>query len=57
MQKNRWYCGCCSGELESQGQVWCDRCNGHVNHGVPFHEGTWKAQCGNECPFAGQKRQ
>lgn len=50
-QENRWHCGCCGGELESQGDIWCERCKTHVDNHVPFEEGTWFAKHNEDCPF------
>lgn len=51
MSEDRHYCGCCGGEMESQTQVWCNRCKAHVLPDVPFWDATWYAQHEKYCPF------
>lgn len=45
------FCGCCGGEMESQTQIWCNRCKAHVLDTLEFWEATWYAQTGKYCPF------
>ena len=51
MSQDRHYCGCCGGEMETQTQVWCNRCKAHVLPDVPFWDATWYAQHEKYCPF------
>jgi len=51
VSQDRHYCGCCGGEMETQTQIWCNRCKAHVLKGVPFWEATWYAQHEKYCPF------
>lgn len=48
---DKHFCGCCGGEMESQTQVWCNRCGKHVLHAKAFWDATWYAQHGRYCPF------
>lgn len=50
-QEERWFCGCCGGRLESQGDVWCRPCSKHVRGGWRMWEATYFAQHSRICPF------
>lgn len=49
------YCGCCGNEMRNPDAVWCYRCTGSVKHlgprHLPFHERTYFATHGEDCPF------
>jgi predicted amidophosphoribosyltransferase len=51
MSQDKQFCGCCGGEMESQTQIWCGRCEKHVTKDLAFWEATWYAQTGKYCPF------
>jgi len=54
----KWYCGCCGGELESQGDIWCARCKPHIDKNARWEEGTWFGQHNEDCPFTeGHKKE
>jgi hypothetical protein len=37
--------------MESQTQIWCNRCAKHVTKDLEFWEATWYAQTGKYCPY------
>ena len=51
------YCGCCGCEIPPKDEdlMWCKRCDKHVlhpkNRWIPWHERTYFAQHGKDCPF------
>ncbi len=54
----KWYCGCCGGDLPEQTAIWCNKCLHHVLHrrrgctpGFGMEDRTWFAQTGEDCPF------
>lgn len=55
--KHFWYCGCCGNAQVHDDDVWCVACKPHVSRDrrMSFHERTYEAIHGNECPNTNTK--
>jgi len=50
MGHNPNYCGCCG--RPTSNYIWCDDCKAHIaDHHRDFHERTYFAQHGKDCPY------